>query len=64
MLYIYMNSVFIADDTNARYSVVASFIFLRFFAAALLSPRKYKLVNEDMVSRKLLKDGCIKLVLV
>nr|CAB3265446.1 ras GTPase-activating protein 3-like [Phallusia mammillata] len=36
------------DDANTRYSAVASFIFLRFFAAALLSPRQYKLVNEDM----------------
>uniref|UniRef100_H2ZJF0 Ras GTPase-activating protein 3 n=1 Tax=Ciona savignyi TaxID=51511 RepID=H2ZJF0_CIOSA len=36
------------DNPNAPYSSVTNFIFLRFFAAALLCPRKYKLVAEQL----------------
>uniref|UniRef100_F6ZQ65 Ras GTPase-activating protein n=1 Tax=Ciona intestinalis TaxID=7719 RepID=F6ZQ65_CIOIN len=41
-------SHYFPDNPNAPYSGVTNFIFLRFFAAALLCPRKYKLVNEQL----------------
>lgn len=37
-------------NREVRYSVVSSFIFLRFFAPAILGPRLFDLTNEQIVS--------------
>lgn len=37
-------------DSGVRYSVVSSFIFLRFFAPAILGPRLFDIKSEQIVS--------------
>lgn len=38
------------DNKEVRYSVISGFIFLRFFAPAILGPRLFDLTNEQIVS--------------
>lgn len=38
------------QDKQVRYSVVSGFIFLRFFAPAILGPRLFDLTTEQIVS--------------
>lgn len=39
------------DNREVRYSVVSGFIFLRFFAPAILGPRLFDLTTEQIVSQ-------------
>lgn len=39
-------------NAEVRYSVVSGFIFLRFFAPAILGPRLFDLTTEQIVSTK------------
>lgn len=41
------------DNKEVRYSVVSGFIFLRFFAPAILGPKLFDLTTEPLVSLKL-----------
>ena len=41
-------------NAEVRYSVVSGFIFLRFFAPAILGPRLFDLTSEQIVSLTLL----------
>lgn len=41
-------------NAEVRYSVVSGFIFLRFFAPAILGPRLFDLTTEQIVSVNLL----------
>lgn len=38
------------NNREVRYSVISGFIFLRFFAPAILGPRLFDLTNEQIVS--------------
>lgn len=47
------------NNREVRYSVVSGFIFLRFFAPAILGPRLFDLTNEQIVSdRRTMTDLC------
>lgn len=39
------------ENREVRYSVISGFIFLRFFAPAILGPRLFDLTSEQIVSR-------------
>jgi Ras GTPase-activating protein 3 len=41
---------FLSDNREVRYSVISGFIFLRFFAPAILGPRLFDLTTEHIVS--------------
>lgn len=43
-------------NKEVRYSVVSGFIFLRFFAPAILGPKLFDLTNEPLVSNDILKS--------
>lgn len=43
-------SVSTTDDLDVRYTAVSSFIFLRFFAPAILSPNLFQLTPHHTVS--------------
>lgn len=38
------------DNKEVRYSVISGFIFLRFFAPAILGPKLFDLTTEQIVS--------------
>lgn len=46
---------FPADDPHVQYSAVSSFVFLRFFAVAVVSPHTFHLRPHHPVSVVLLK---------
>jgi len=41
---------FFPDNKEVRYSVISGFIFLRFFAPAILGPKLFDLTTEQIVS--------------
>lgn len=43
-------SFFFPDNKEVRYSVISGFIFLRFFAPAILGPKLFDLTTEQIVS--------------
>lgn len=45
-------SVLTTDDPDVRYTAVSSFIFLRFFAPAILSPNLFQLTPHHTVSEQ------------
>lgn len=45
--------VLATDDLDVRYTAVSSFIFLRFFAPAILSPNLFQLTPHHTVSERL-----------
>lgn len=40
------------DEREVRYSVISGFVFLRFFAPAILHPKLFDLTSEQIVSVK------------
>jgi Ras GTPase-activating protein 3 len=40
----------VADNKEVRYSVISGFIFLRFFAPAILGPKLFGLTSDTIVS--------------
>lgn len=44
--------VLATDDLDVRYTAVSSFIFLRFFAPAILSPNLFQLTPHHTVSER------------
>ncbi len=42
--------VYLADSAEVRYQVVSGFVFLRFFAPAILGPRLFQLRSDVPVS--------------
>lgn len=38
------------DEREVRYSVISGFVFLRFFAPAILHPKLFDLTSEQIVS--------------
>jgi len=42
--------IFLTGDLDVRYTAVSSFIFLRFFAPAILSPNLFQLTPHHPVS--------------
>lgn len=47
VLFIYL--YFVLENKEIKYSVVSGFIFLRFFAPAILGPRLFDLTKEQIV---------------
>lgn len=42
--------IYFPENREVRYSVISGFIFLRFFAPAILGPRLFDLTTEQIVS--------------
>jgi hypothetical protein len=47
-LYIYFSIS--SDEPDVRYTAVSGFVFLRFFAPAILNPKLFQMRNEHPVS--------------
>lgn len=50
--YVYLFFVYVIENKEIKYSVVSGFIFLRFFAPAILGPRLFDLTKEQIVCLK------------
>ena len=57
---------FITDDEDVCYTAVSGFVFLRFFAPAILNPKLFQMRNEHPVrnERAFLRNIFIEFVLV
>lgn len=53
-LNVYYIMVIFLENKEIKYSVVSGFIFLRFFAPAILGPRLFDLTKEQIVCSKII----------